>query len=70
MTRLEKLRALETELRSALDDADPRSMAQLARQYRETLREIEELEKDDDDLDEIARILANRQANADASGRA
>lgn len=61
MTRLDKLKQLETELRAALDEADPRSMAQLARQYRETLREIEELEQDDGGLDEIARILANRK---------
>jgi hypothetical protein len=65
MGRLAKLKALEVELRAALDEADPRTMAQLARQYRETLREIEELEKDDDDLDAIASILANRQSNAD-----
>ena len=70
MGRLEKLKALEMELRQAMDDADSKSLAQLAKQYRETLREIDELEKDDDDLDEIARILANRQTNADAAGRA
>lgn len=70
MSRLDKLKALETELRAALDDADPRSMAPLAKQYRETIREIEELENDEDGLDEIARILANRQPNANAPGRA
>lgn len=70
MSRLDKLKALETELRAALDDADPRSMAPLAKQYRETIREIEELENDEDGLDEIARILANRKPNADAPGRA
>ena len=57
MARLDKLKALELELRDALDGADPRTMAPLARQYRETLREIEELEKDDGEVDEIARIL-------------
>ena len=70
MSRLDKLKALEIELRAALDDADPRSMAPLAKQYRETIREIEELENDEDGLDEIARILANRQPNSDAPGRA
>lgn len=70
MSRLDKLKALEIELRAALDDADPRSMAPLAKQYRETIREIEELENDEDGLDEIARILANRQSNSDAPGRA
>ena len=70
MGRLEKLKQLETEIRDALDEADPKSMAPLARQYRETLREIDELEKDDGDIDEIARILDARQSRADASGRA
>lgn len=70
MSRLDKLKALEIELRAALDDADPRSMAPLAKQYRETIREIEELENDEDGLDEIARILANRQPNSDVPGRA
>lgn len=67
--RLAKLKQLETELRAALDEADPRSIAAIARQYRETLREIDELEKDDGDIDEIARILNERQSRADASGR-
>ena len=60
------LGGIEIELRAALDEADPRSVAAIARQYRETLREIDELEKDDGDLDEIARILADRQSRADA----
>ena len=67
MGRLEKLKQLEAELRSALDDADPRTLPQLPRQYRETLREIDELEKDDGDIDEIARILDARQSRADAA---
>ena len=66
MTRLDKLRALEAELRLAMDNADPRTLAPLAKQYRETLSEIEELEKDDGELDEIARILANRKPNANS----
>lgn len=67
MGRIDKLKALEVELRAAMDEADPKSLAQLARQYRETLREIDELEKDDNDLDEIARILANRQPNTNTA---
>ena len=63
--RLDKLKRLEIELRAALDEADPRSIASIARQYRETIREIDELERDDDGLDEIARILANRQPRTD-----
>lgn len=67
MGRLEKLKQLERELRTALDEADPRYIASIARQYRETLRDIDELEKDDGDIDEIARILADRQSRADAA---
>ncbi|MBR3326757.1 MAG: hypothetical protein IKG22_05480 [Atopobiaceae bacterium] len=67
MGRLEKLKQLERELRTALDEADPRSIASIARQYRETLRDIDELEKDDGDIDEIARILEARQSRADAA---
>ena len=70
MTRLDKLKALEAELRAAMDVSDARNLAPLAKQYRETIKEIEELEKDHGELDEIARILANRQANANASSRA
>lgn len=65
MSRLEKLKSLETELRGAMDAADSRTLAPLAKQYRETLREIEELENGDGELDEIARILANRKPNSD-----
>lgn len=70
MGRIDKLKALEVELRTAMDGADSKSLAQLARQYRETLREIDELEKDDDGLDEIARILANRKSGTDTISRA
>lgn len=69
MGRLEQLKQLAVDLRTALDEADPRSIASIARQYRETLRDIDELEKDDGDIDEIARILDARQSRADASGR-
>ena len=67
VNRLDKLKALEAELRAAMDDADARTLAPLAKQYRETIREIEELENDNGELDEITRILANRQANSNAS---
>ena len=70
MGRLEKLRELEADLRDLMAKANSRSYPALARQYRETLREIDELEKDDGDIDEIARILADRQSRADASCRA
>ena len=66
MGRLEKLRQLERELRTALDEADPRSIASIARQYRETIREIEEIEGATDDGDEIAQILSDVDADGNA----
>ena len=70
MERLEKLKKLERDLLAAMNDADARNLAPLAKQYRETLREIEEIESNNDGLDEIARILANRKPNTDAAGGA
>ena len=56
ITRLKKLKDLERLLKQALDDSNPNSMPSLARQYRETIREIEELEGTDE-KDEISSIL-------------
>lgn len=68
-TRLDQLRNLALVLAAHIDAADDeRSVAQLVRQYRETIKEISELEGDDGDIDEIAAILARRDArkpNAD-----
>lgn len=56
--RLEMLRNLALVLADAIDLADGQhSMAQLARQYRETIAEIESLEGVADD-DELAKALA------------
>ena len=55
-TRLEQLKQLALELASQIDSPDDNhSMAQLARQYRETIAEIAFLEGDDanDDLDAL-----------------
>ena len=58
-TRLEQLRTLAMVIAETIDGGDDRhSMAQLARQYRETIREIAELEGDDDDGDAISAILS------------
>lgn len=57
MTRLEKLYGLETELKALMDKANSRTFASLARQYRETIKEIEEIEGREGDNDEIAKIL-------------
>lgn len=62
MSRLEKLRTLEAQLSAALDEAEVKEVASLARQYRETLKEIEEIEGAQDDDDEISRILSERAA--------
>lgn len=61
--RLEKLKDLESELRMLMKKANSRTYASLAKQYRETIREIEEIEGVKDDGDEIAEILAGRAAD-------
>lgn len=58
--RLEKLKELESTLYTAMQTADTKSLAALARQYRETIREIEELEGETRNDDEIGSILAYR----------
>lgn len=62
-TRIEQLRTLALVIAEHIDGGDEsHSMAQLARQYRETIREIAELEGDDDDGDAIAQLIAKRGA--------
>lgn len=63
-TRIEQLKNLSLVLASCIDQGDDEhSMAQLVRQYRETLREIAELEDDDGDNDEIAAIIADKASS-------
>lgn len=64
MGRLEKLRELEGQLYSMMQTANSRSMAVLARQYRDTLREIDEIEGGEDADDEIAAIILRRRQPA------
>lgn len=54
--RLEKLKALEKDLYELMQKANSRSIPPLAKQYRDTLREIDLLEGGNDD-DEIASII-------------
>lgn len=61
--RLEKLKLLQDKLEIALATCDDKSLAPLARQYRETLREIEELEGADVIGDGISDILSARKAD-------
>ena len=64
--RLGKLKALSEILASAIDNVDDmRDYATLARQYRETIREIEEIEGVGEE-DEIAEILQKRRDNGQA----
>ena len=62
-TRLEQLKELALVIAGYIDQGDEsHSMAQLARQYRETIKEISELEGDDDGSDPIAQLIANRDS--------
>lgn len=64
MSRLEKLKELEKQLKELMASANSRSFALLARQYRDTLREIDEIEGGENDEDEIAVIIRNRKPTA------
>lgn len=66
-SRVEQLRELLLILAKEIDDGPgARDMASLARQYRETLKEIEEIEGATDDTDEIAKLLSgDRESGAD-----
>lgn len=66
-TRVEQLKTLREILAEAIDNCNSmRDLASLSRQYRETIRELEEIEGTTHDNDEIGDILASR----DADGRA
>ena len=60
-TRLAQLKALLEVLAASIDDKPgARDLAQLSKQYRETLKEIEEMEGVAKDNDEIGELLAER----------
>ena len=60
--RLEELKNLKLVLAAAIDGySDPKP--QLAKQYRETVREIEEIEGAANSEDEICEILGERAAD-------
>ena len=61
--RLEKLKELEATLYAAMEGASVRELPALARQYRETIKEIEEIEGTAGTNDEIGEILAERAAD-------
>lgn len=63
-TYLEKLKTLAMTLAESIDaGGDGKSLAQITRQYRETIREIREIEGNGDDKDEIETILSDRKAD-------
>lgn len=61
MDRLMKLKDLEARLRIALDECEDEKIAPLAKQYRETLREIDEIEGLKGNNNDISDILRKRQ---------
>jgi phytoene/squalene synthetase len=65
-TRLEKLKELEETLYATMQECEPRELAAIARQYRETIREIEEIEGAESNEDEIAEILQKRDSDGKA----
>ena len=62
-TRLEQLKELLRILADEIDERPgARDLAQLSRQYRETLKEIEEIEGAQTNDDDISEILSERAA--------
>lgn len=59
MARLEKLKELEDKLYTEMQMASSKEIAAIAKQYRETLKEIEELEGNNAEEDEIAKLLGS-----------
>ena len=58
------MKKLRDTLACAIDGCESmRDLAALARQYRETLKEIEEIEGTNSNGDEISEILAQRQSD-------
>lgn len=66
MARIEKLKELEAKLYVAMQTAQNKDLATLAKQYRETLKEIEEIEGTEDNNDDISEILSERETNGKA----
>ena len=61
--RLSQLIELRDKLATAIDECESmRDLAALSRQYRETIKEIEEIEGQGMNNDEIAEILTERDS--------
>lgn len=66
-THLDQLKTLASILAKAIDDpAENDNVASLARQYRDTIKEIEMIEGTDSNDDDIAGILSSRAADGKA----
>lgn len=62
--RLAQLVVLRDKLACAIDTCESmRDLAALSKQYRETLKEIEEIEGGSEQDDEIGEILGSREAD-------
>lgn len=57
MGRLEQLAELRDDLKERMEYAENREYAALARQYRETIREIDEIESGEDGDDRAAELV-------------
>lgn len=63
-THLEQLKTLALKLAEQLDlGPDQQGYAQLAKQYRETIGEIADIESYEDSNDELSEILSGRKAD-------
>lgn len=63
-SHLDQLKTLAVKLATQLDQAmDQQGYAQLAKQYRETIREIAEIEGYENSDDELIAILDSRSAD-------
>lgn len=66
--RVDQLKELRDKLASAIDEcASMRDLAALSRQYRETIREIEEIEGTIEETDEIKKLLDKRVEDGKAN---
>lgn len=59
---MEKLKELEEDILTMMKRANSRTYASLAKQYRETIREIEEIEGINGE-DEIEKLLQSRESD-------
>lgn len=66
-SRIEQLRTLASMLAERLDQCSEKETAQLAKQYRETIYEIEEIERLNDTDDELGEILRSRAADGEST---